>query len=135
MDLFLVGLTIFIFIFHLIGEAVGVRLRWDFWDQLLHFSGGVWMATIFLYFFKNRPRLFDIYQNRWLTVFFALSFVAFAGVVWEFFEYVVGFIFQDNWTGTAEWGLDTLWDLFLDLSGASALSSAFIIFIRRFEIK
>lgn len=126
MNLFLVGLTIFIFVFHFIGEATGVRLRWDIWDQLMHFFGGVWMATIFLYFFKNRPRLFDIYQNRWLTAFFALSFVALAGIVWEFFEYAVGFILLDNWVGTADWGLDTLRDLFLDLSGGLLLASCFI---------
>ena len=121
----LIGLTIFIFGFQSIGETTGARLRWDIWDQLLHFFGGVWMATIFLYFFINRLRLFNIYQNRWLTAFFVLSFVALVGIVWEFFEYAVGFIFQDHWVGTAEWGVDTLSDLFLDFAGGILAALAF----------
>lgn len=126
MDFFLGALTALIFIFELIGAFTGVNLRVLIWDQLLHFSGGVWVVLVFLYFFKLRPQIFDAQKNVWLTGIFAWSFVALVGVLWEFFEYAVDFFSGGAWINTAAWGMDTFQDLFLDLSGGLVVVLVFL---------
>lgn len=83
----------------------------QFWwlDWILHFAGGAWMT---LFFLVLRPR------TQSLVV---IGFVFFVGIGWEMLEYM----FSVPFFGVGEasfadslWILDTLMDLFFDVSAA-----------------
>ncbi len=83
----------------------------QFWwlDWILHFAGGAWVASLFLVVRAN---------TQSLTV---IGFVFFVGIGWEVLEYM----FSVPFFGVGEasfsdslWILDTLMDLFFDVSAA-----------------
>lgn len=80
-------------------------LFWWF-DNLMHFLGGVMVASLFFSFFKNR-------HANWVMI---ISFVALIGLFWEFYEY-----WNDRFWLANQMKLDdTLSDLFFDLLGGWA---------------
>lgn len=93
--------------------------RYYWFEETLHFMGGVWLAAVFLYFFKNRSDIFDIKKNFLATLTFVLGFTALVGIGWEFFEYLVWLFLGGGIIITLP---DTMLDLFLDFAGALLLS-------------
>lgn len=117
----IVGLLIIILAVHVL--ATVNHWYWTVWwfDIPMHLAGGFWVGLLFLWLFKESQYLSEFKLNKnFLAFIFLLSFTAFVGVFWEFFEFLYdAFIarkvyaaqfFQD---GTA----DTMKDLANDLIG------------------
>lgn len=80
-----------------------------YFDMIMHFLGGIWLSSAFVYF--SPPKEIKlVYALKILFVVFAVSFG------WEVFEVLIDrFITHDAFNL-----LDTLSDLFFDMSGGSA---------------
>ena len=122
--IFLLILVIGIAIGNYIGMAWGIYDAIWWYDILMHIAGGVFIGTLFFYLFEERNRIIpkDWRTMNKISVFFlALGFVAFIGVLWEFYEYfrdvfvTQQYPFMGQNPGLA---FDTLKDLFDDLLGA-----------------
>lgn len=86
-------------------------------------------AAMFYWFFYKKPSYFDTARSFWVTLFFVLGWVALAGVLWEFTEFLYDLTIATYGLSlkTLQFGLmDTLGDLLSDLSGGLALA----IFVR-----
>ncbi len=92
--------------------ALGNDLYWilPWLDLVTHFLGGVWSA-LFIFWL-------GVVFHRPPNVFLVASFVLVLGVAWEIFEYSVGI------SAAADYALDTLSDLCMDLLGAVVVSLA-----------
>ncbi len=98
----------------------------------MHFLGGFWVAMVYLWIFP-KIEISNFNFNKlpeWFTdLLFALCFVVFIGVLWEFYEY--GFDFLKGGTGMFQGtSADTMGDLFFDLVGGT---TAFAIFYRKLD--
>lgn len=117
-----------IIVHNLFGRLGWYDLVW--WlDDVMHALGGAWVAFFFLVFFIKR----DIYANfnpAWKNFIATLGFVALIGVLWEFYEYLKDvYIFNKHpldFSPDPHLLPDTLFDLFLDLTGA-AIAAIFTI--------
>ena len=90
-------------------------------DDLLHFLGGFWVAALFGYLI-NRWGLTSIDNKFWLKLLLGLGFVALVGILWEFHEFIADWFLQKP---LMQEGIgDTMSDLFFDLLGGSV----FIVF-------
>lgn len=112
----IVLLLAFILLGH--GMALWFNLYYLFWwlDGALHFLGGFWIVLVFNFLMKHFGLNLTGGQARLAFLVIFLGLTAFAGVLWEFFEfglnrYIVhiGFITYE----------DTLSDLFFDLLGGA----------------
>lgn len=121
----IIGLFILIIGTHIL--ALFFSWYWTFagLDVLLHFAGGAWVALIFLWWVRRSPADTGFARSCVALAVMTLSFTAFAGVLWEFFEFMF-----DITIGTplelpnAQLGLrDTLSDLVFDLLGAGFVLS------------
>lgn len=95
-------------------------------DILLHFLGGFWVAGLFFLIFNSRRLQV---KNFSLTLILALSFIALVGVVWEFAE----FTFLNSLMANIFKGLDTrgtLDDTIADLAFDFFGGLAFLIIYR-----
>lgn len=91
-------------------------------DNILHFSGGVWLASLFD-FFIYRTGIAETLGKPWLRLFFGLSFVALFSVLWEGYEFLGDLYLQKHFLQP---GLpDTMTDFMNDLSGALVFFSFF----------
>ncbi len=81
-----------------------------YFDMIMHFLGGVWLSLAIIYF--SPPQKADLsYALKVLLAVFAIGFG------WEIFEVLIDrFITQDIFNL-----LDTLSDLFFDVSGGAAV--------------
>lgn len=106
--LFLTGLL------HFIGAQY--FLYWHFWwfDILLHFLGGVWVAAtcFWLYYFSGLVKV-QVISPRY---FFLVPFVGalIVGVAWEVFEYLTGLTFV---IPGIDYKVDTICDIGMDVIG------------------
>ncbi len=88
-------------------------LYWYFWwfDMLMHFLGGFWVALLTYYifflssYFKNISKKFSIFILSLVTVLVV-------GVLWEVFEYIMSVSTQQS-----NYILDTNLDLLMDILG------------------
>lgn len=105
--------------------AVLYNLYWRFlWiDIPMHFLGGALAGLIFIWLCEKFPGHFDLSRNFFMTVLAILSFTAFIGVLWEFFEFVYdALIASRGWGALALQGArDTLGDIFFDILGGFAV--------------
>jgi hypothetical protein len=109
---FLIFLLYFILLAYVIGSFKSWFLTVWWFDIPMHFLGGVWLALLFLLYFKKFFVNFDLYKN-WRKFFIISGFVVFIGIGWEIFEFLIG----------AQMTLsDTLGDLFFDFFGGLAVS-------------
>lgn len=111
---FIVFFLIFILVSH--GLAFWFKLYYLFlWlDMAQHFLGGIWIALIFNLCVKRFSLPFSL--SVFLFAATILGAVAFAGVLWEFFEFVLNrYIVNIGFLGYE----DTLSDLFFDLLGGA----------------
>ncbi|MGC8775844.1 MAG: hypothetical protein ACP5QN_00825 [Minisyncoccia bacterium] len=107
-------------------------------DVPLHILGGIWLSSLFLYFFEKneglKKILFEkpnIKKESLIFIILCLGFVALIGVLWEFYEFFVDVIILKKYAYNAEPGyilFDTLKDLFNDLVGGII---ALIIYFKR----
>ncbi|KKU15170.1 hypothetical protein A3A20_01215 [Candidatus Wolfebacteria bacterium RIFCSPLOWO2_01_FULL_45_19] len=107
-------------------------------DIPMHFVGGAWAVVLLFWIFRTRSVIGlnhphgrspechlgvlgrgDEILSKWLGVILALSFAAFIGVLWEFFEFFFDvFISSKGYMAVAQLGTaDTMKDLFFDLLG------------------
>ena len=114
-----VYLMFFIFFFYNVIE----KFHWDYsiwWiDMLVHFLGGFWQGIFFFWFFSMarlpffRRLIKDLDRQ---TLWQAFLFVIFIGVSWEAVEFLT-----NNYIGLEPFSaLDTVSDIFFDLSGGAA---------------
>ena len=88
-----------------------------YFDMIMHTLGGIWLGLAFLYIFPPENDSLKI-------VFKILALVFLVGVAWELYEILFYNIFAGNPFNT----LDTISDVFFDLSGGSI---AILYFFKR----
>ncbi len=98
---------------------LGLFLQWNYttwwFDNLLHFFGGFWVASLFFYISFNYWNLSAIQEKFWLGMLLILGLVSLVGVFWEFAEFISDSFFLEK----LQFGVvDTLSDLLMDLVGA-----------------
>lgn len=101
--------------------VVGFITRWNYslwwYDWMLHFFGGIWVAIVTRKFFV-RP----ISQIGRIGPMFIIAFVALVGVTWEIYEFAIDELFFEEralWRAQ-EGNTDTMTDLMMDLLGGVA---------------
>ncbi len=96
-------------------------LQWQFWwyDIMLHFMGGVWVALAALWFYMKEGWV----ARMTTTVLIALSI----GLGWELFEYLVGSARESNYF------YDTSLDILMDTLGA--IAGFLYVYYRRVDEK
>lgn len=100
--------------------ALKFFLYWTIWwfDIVMHFLGGFWIALIVLWFYKAFTRNEARSDHGYLL---ALLGVIVVGVAWEVFEVVAGLTDAEE-----NYAVDTIVDLIMDTVGA--LVAAYIVF-------
>jgi len=109
-------LLIFIFIFHYI--ALAQEYYWSIWwyDMVMHFLGGMWVA-LFALWLVNTPYL--LYFKKFLSSTLSLIVVTFiVGFLWEILELILGF----TSLAAADYWSDTIIDLIMDVLGAGFIA-------------
>lgn len=96
-------------------------------DMLMHFGGGVLVASLFFVFLEIRPLPIKVPENKLTFLLFAVSFAALIGVFWEFYEYLTGLLL--NLTFPEMDLADTLSDLFFDIAGG--FSATLLYFLKK----
>lgn len=103
--------------------VAGFLFRWNYslwwYDLLLHFLGGMWVA-IAAKKFLIRP----IGQIGRIGPIFLVAFVALVGVTWEIYEFTIDELFFEEralWRAQ-EGNTDTMTDLMMDLVGGAVVS-------------
>ncbi len=111
---FLFGVSAAIALLH--AAAIRFYLYWTlpWFDAVVHFLGGLFVAAAFLWLFALR---FPLLPRGTAAALAALAAVA-AGFGWEGFELAIGI-------PEAAYGLDTAVDLAMDLAGGLAGAAAF----------
>jgi len=104
----------------IIGLIYFLPFKYWWFDVVMHFLGGLWVLSLIL-FLQNRFAIDLNAKNHFFAPLFVfVGLVVFAGVVWEFLEFMVdrhilktGFTFM---RGVYE---DTLIDLLMDILGGA----------------
>jgi len=111
----IVGILILLFQAYTTPVLLYTKLPWL--DIPMHFAGGFVVAWFFAeYFRKERGGM-----SKLVGAVFIIGIAAIVGIAWEWFEWVLdNFIFIENqFMGGLD---DTLFDLFMDLVGASCIA-------------
>lgn len=114
-------LTIIFFV-NIISLYHGWYLKYYWFDQILHFSGGFFLAMLLSRYLKDH--LFDNSQLK--NILIILGAVSFMGVTWEFTEYLANAILSPiiyNLYSVKTYFMgdldDTVNDLLMDILGSS----------------
>lgn len=104
-------------------------------DNVLHFAGGFWVFVLYLWLFENKKILKKPDWPKFAFLIAGVCFTALIGVMWEFAELIaeyfsaaqamVGFPISMEL-------IDTLTDLFMDLSGA-LFSGIILLYLLKIE--
>lgn len=106
--------------------------EWHFYywwvDMILHFAGGFWVLVLARYV-ANHYNIEMSGAHRDVARFLVfISFVAFVGILWEFFEFILDrYITFTGFTYLARVFEDTLLDLVLDILGGTI---AFLLYFK-----
>ena len=84
----------------------------------MHFFGGMAIAFSFI-LVLDKCKEEIIIKDRLVKVIIIVSLVALIIILWEFWEHLVNYLFNLEWTFTLE---DTLQDLFLGLFGGTLMA-------------
>lgn len=97
-------------------------------DVILHFSGGFLLAAFAFWFLFDYKKYRSDFWPTWLLVLGFVSFAAFIGVLWEFYEFLWDYFLAHPYgIDVAQPDLrDVMSDLFFDLFGA--VSAALVLF-------
>lgn len=127
-------LLIIIFLTNLVGMYNQWYLKYSWFDQVLHLSGGFFVAMLFSIYLKDH--VFD--KAKLKTALIIIGVVTFIGVIWEFSEYIASltlieplyhiFKIKAYFIGGLD---DTLSDLLMDILGAGAFTIALHFFRSR----
>ncbi|MCK6462458.1 MAG: hypothetical protein L6Q29_01400 [Candidatus Pacebacteria bacterium] len=123
----LVVFLVLFFIGQMVATFYSVYWRWPWFDNLMHFLGGAFIAMAMIWWSSKRIPL--NFLPPVYTAIVILGFVALVGVVWEFYELAVDrLITKNNYIQLLEQGglLDTLKDLLVDLLGGLTISLKFL---------
>src|SRR3989338_10088082 len=104
----LVYFIFFILILNFLANTFHLYYSIWWFDALMHFLGGLWVALACLY-------LFPLQNSSANSIFKILLLVLIVGVGWEVFE----FVFYDSFASNPFNPIDTISDVFFDLSGGS----------------
>ena len=103
-----------------------------FWfDDAMHFAGGLWIASVIFYLSSKKPKINFLNREDRLLRFLALAAgTVFVAVLWEFFEFVLAYITYGlehlNELGQAAQNYtDTISDLFWVMVGAFTAGALF----------
>jgi len=126
----ILGLLIFILFVHILATINYWYWTYTWFDMPMHFLGGFWVATIFMWlnpkFNIIEIRPLNIDRNFWRSdlpkLILVLGFVILIGVLWEFFEFGYDVLISSKgYFIAAQQGVgDTMSDLFFDLLGGIA---------------
>lgn len=105
-------------ILHWIASAHGYYWTVDWYDIMMHFLGGAWVALVALWIADSFPR-FSI--MRYASLRNILLFVFAFGVAWEIFELIM--CFSDP--SMPDYKLDTVIDLIMDTLGGLVATKLF----------
>lgn len=108
-------------------------------DILVHFSTGIFEATLLLWLVARFPRLNILQDKLWKNVLIIVAFAALVGVGWEIWEFGVDhfrifvlhqdLLYPKNLFMQANNNSDTMGDLIFGLLGAVSAAFAFRSFI------
>ena len=114
-----------IFFINIISLCYGWYLDYSWSDQVLHFSGGFFVAMFFSAYLKDHLPADSKLKNTLII----LGVVSFIGVTWEFAEYIANvvlspiiynqFAIKTYFMGDLN---DTVSDLLMDILGAGAFA-------------
>jgi len=114
----LLSLIFLILVFH----SLGNKLYWYsaiwYFDMIMHFLGGLWIALLGFYLFLSKNQSFRLSSEPKAlagAIIKILLFVLLVGVGWEVFEISVNDVLARNPFNA----LDTFSDIFFDLSGGT----------------
>jgi len=112
-------------ILHLL--ALEFYLYWTLWwfDILLHFLGGAWVALTAFWFFFCAHVMPRISRTTTTVVVSMLCVTLAVGVAWEIFEYVLGVYDSPNYV------FDTATDIVMDALGS--LAASLVVLRSRFQ--
>ncbi len=115
----------FIFLSFFLGSARDFYYRFWWWDMVLHTTSGVLLGIVgwIMLFILNQTDHIPRGMKPGFVCFFAVTFAAFLGVVWEIFEFAVDYFWPQVNMMSHETGVtDTMQDLIVDLAGAVAVA-------------
>lgn len=109
--------------------VVGFIFRWNFslwwYDLLLHFLGGIWVAIAASKFLRDFLRdSISLTRLNFIIPLFIVALVVLTGVIWEMYEFTIDELFFEE---RARWraqdgNTDTMTDLMMDLLGGLVVS-------------
>lgn len=104
-------------------------LFYHWWaDIVLHFAGGFWIFLLARYIFEHYKLEISGEHRNIAKIFIFISFVAFVGVLWELFEFILDrYIVHTGFTYLARVFEDTLLDLLMDILGGI---TAFLLYFK-----
>lgn len=126
-----------IFVIVTTAHAAALFFNWYstiFWlDDILHFLGGAFLAFVFLLGVQKMPQYASFAASIPLFLILGVSFAAFVGVLWEFFEFGFdSFVAPVYNFPSAQLGLsDTLSDLLFDILGSGAVLLCYAVLYKR----
>ena len=114
-----------IFLINLVGLYYQLYLYYSWFDQVLHFSGGLFIAMFFSAYLKEH--LFS--NSKLKNTLIILGATSFIGVTWEFAEYIANQILIEPFYRYFQIHVyfmgdlnDTINDLLMDILGAGVFS-------------
>lgn len=103
-------LVIFIFLANFLANRFHLYYSIWWFDVFMHFTGGVWLGLVFVWFLNKRGQPLDL---NFSLIIKASAWILLVGVGWEVFEYYfINYVAQNGFDR-----FDTISDLLLDLSG------------------
>jgi uncharacterized membrane protein YjdF len=120
--------VLFLFASFFLGEIQRYYERITWWDQALHVASGLLLGVLgfLLVYVLNANKRIDLHLRPGFVALFAFLFAVSVGTLWELFEFAMDSFFGMNMQKTRfndPSGLtDTMWDLFVDMLGALAIS-------------
>lgn len=118
----IVCVGLFVAFAHSMGNEFFLYWKWWWFDVLMHFLGGVFVAALFIwaytFFLKNNPKPV-----------FSLLAVFVVGVTWEIFELTTG-LMDPSLEG---YTFDTITDIVLDMLGSGLV--AYLLLVRPSQTK
>ncbi|MEK7150364.1 MAG: hypothetical protein AAB736_02035 [Patescibacteria group bacterium] len=93
-------------------------LYWRLWwfDSLMHFISGLWVAIAFFWAFFQSGHVNIIKNNKKSSLIVAIVSSFAIGIMWEIFEYSSGAVLASG----SDYIFDTISDIFFDLIGGLA---------------
>ena len=114
--------VVFIYASLFLGEVHGYYIRFWWWDAILHIGSGFLLGILgfLLVYVLNEHEDVDLHMRPRFVALFAFMFAVGMGAVWEIFEFAMDQLFDLNMQKSGL--VDTMWDLIVDLAGATLIS-------------